>query len=97
MEEKIEEKKCVFKKIAFEFISLNTNFAEREYLSLGVNMLTNSLKIWDTTKKKLLELKFFQIDRKIWKNYTREDFSRVSDPLTCWLSISVPTQQFLGI
>ena len=53
------KKKCVFKKIAFEFISLNTNFAEREYLSLGVNMLTNSLKIWDTTKKKLLELKFF--------------------------------------
>ena len=66
MEKKIE-KKIVFEKIAFQFISLNTNFTEREYLSLAVNMLTNSLKIWDTTKKKLLELKFFQIDRKIWK------------------------------
>ena len=63
--EKNLKKKIVFGKIAFEFISLNTNITEREYFSMGVNMLTNSLKIWDTTKKKLWELKFFQIDRKI--------------------------------
>ena len=54
----------------------------REYLSLGVNMLTNSFKIWDTTEKEFFELKFFQNDRKIWKNYCREDFSSVSDSLT---------------
>ena len=32
-------------------------------------MLTNSLKNLDTTKRKFLELKFFQIDQKILQNY----------------------------
>ena len=31
-------------------------------------MLTNSLKFSDTTKKEFSELKFFKIDKKIWKN-----------------------------
>ena len=60
-------------------------------------MLTNSLKISDTTKTEFLEQKFFQIDRKIWQNYCREDFNSVLDLLTCWLSISVLTPGFLGI
>ena len=38
---------------------------EREYLSLEVNMLTNSLKISDTTKTALFGLKFFQSDQTI--------------------------------
>ena len=38
---------------------------EREYLSLEVNMLTNSLKISDTTKTAFFELKFFQSDQTI--------------------------------
>ena len=40
-------------------------FAEREYLSSGVNMLANSLKISDTSKKEFLELIFIQSDQKI--------------------------------
>ena len=51
--------------IAFELIALNTLFYERECLSLGVNMLTNSLKISQTTKNDIFELIFFQRDQKI--------------------------------
>ena len=72
-------------------------FIEREYVSSGVNILTNSLKISDTTKTEYFRLKFFHIDKKIWQNYRREDFSSVSDTFTCWLSISVLTQDFLSI
>ena len=46
--------------IAFELVVLNTRFTETEYLSSGVNMLTNSLKISDTTKIEFLELIPFQ-------------------------------------
>ena len=72
-------------------------FPEREYLTSGVNMLRNSLKISGTTKTEFFELKFFQIDKKIWQNCCLEDFSSVSDHLTCWLSISVLTPRSLGI
>ena len=72
-------------------------FIEREYLSSWVHNLSNSLKTSDTTKIEFFELKFFQIDKKIWQNYCREDFSSVSEHLTCWLSISVLSQGFLGI
>ena len=40
-------------------------FTEREYLSSGVNMLTNSLKIYDTTKREFFELIPIQSDQKI--------------------------------
>ena len=50
---------------AFQLVALNTRFAEREYLSLGVNMLTNSLEISDTTKAEFLELILFQSDEKM--------------------------------
>ena len=43
-----------------------------EYLSLGVNVLTNSLKISITTKTEFLEL-----------IYCAEDSSSLSDTLTC--------------
>ena len=72
-------------------------FIEREYVSSGVNILTNSLKISDTTKTEFFELKLFGSDQKIWQNFCRAYFSSVSDPLTCWLSISVLTQGVLGI
>ena len=37
----------------------------REYFSSGVNVLTNGLKILDTTKTDIFELKFSQSDGKI--------------------------------
>ena len=46
-------------------------------------MLTNSLKISDTTKTEFIELKFFQSDQKTRQNYCRADFNSVLDPLTC--------------
>ena len=45
-------------------------------------MLTNSLKILDTTENESLELKVWQKDKKIWQSYCREDFSSVLDPST---------------
>ena len=45
-------------------------------------MLTNSLKILDTTQNESLELKAWQKDQKLWENYCREDFSSVLDPST---------------
>ena len=71
-------------------------FTEREYLSSGVIMLTNSLKITDTTLTKFLELIFFQSDQKIWQKYCRAGLSSLSDTLTCWLSISVLKRSFFG-
>ena len=60
-------------------------------------MLTNSLKILDTTENESLERKFLQKDKKIWQNYCRADVSSVSDHTTCWLSISVQTRGLLVI
>ena len=40
---------------------------------------------------------FFQSDQKIWDKYFRPDLSSVSDPLTCWLYISVLIRGSLGI
>ena len=66
-------------------------------MSSGVNMLTNSLKIIDTTKAEFLELIFFQSVEKRWKEFCRAELSSFPDPLTCWLSISVLTRGFLVI
>ena len=60
-------------------------------------MLTNSLKISDTSKGAFFELKFFQCNQKIWQNYCRANISSVSDPLTCCLSISALTPCLLSI
>ena len=60
-----------FEIIASEFVALVIPITEREYLSLGVNMLTKSLKIIHTTKKEVLELIFFQKEQKIFKKYCR--------------------------
>ena len=66
-------------------------------LLLGVDMLSSSLNISETTKKEFLELKFFQIDKKIWQNYCRGDLESVSDDSTCWLSINILIPGLLGI
>ena len=39
-------------------------FTEREYLSSGVNMLTDNLKILDTTKTQFFDFISFQSDQK---------------------------------
>ena len=57
----------------------------REYFSSGVNMLTNSLKILDTSKREFFELIFFLNDQKMWPKFCRADLSSVSDPSTYWM------------
>ena len=71
-------------------------FTGREYLSLGVNMPTNSLKILDTTEREYFELKLFQSDGKMWENYFFVHLSSLLHPLTCWLSLNVLTRSILG-
>ena len=46
-------------------------------------MLTNSLKILDTTKKDIFELKFSHSDRNVRQNYCHADLRSDKDPLTC--------------
>ena len=69
--------------IAFEYVALKIAFTEAEYLSSGLNMLINSLKISDTTKTEFFELISFQIDYKKWQKYSLADLSSLSNPLTC--------------
>ena len=85
-----------FEIIAFELVALNTHFHWQTIHFIGDNVLTNSLKILDTTKKEFFELIFFLNDQKIWQSFCQADLSSVWDPLTCWLSISVLTRDFLA-
>ena len=55
-------------------------------MSSDVNMLTNSLKMLDTTKTEFLELIFFQRDQKISKKYCRADLNSLSDLLKYFLN-----------
>ena len=79
MNKKVEKIFFDLEIIAFEFTVLKLVFTEREYISLGVNMLTNSLKISDNTKTEYLGLIFFLSDQKVWQKYCREDLSSDSD------------------
>ena len=86
-----------FEIVASELVALKTRFIEREYLSSGVNDLTSSFKISDTTKTEFFELIFLESDQKIWQKYRRANWSSFLVHLTCWMSISVLTWGFLGI
>ena len=59
-------------------------------------MLTNSVKIPDTTNKEFFELFFFHTDQKISQKHCNSDLSSFSDRLTCWLLIIVLAMSFLG-
>ena len=96
MQKKIQKSFFGFYIGAFDLIALNAGFTERTYLLSSVNMVRKSLKISDTSKKAFMRLIFFGSDQKISQKYCRTDLSTVSDPLTCWLSISALIQGFLG-
>ena len=86
MQKKIEAIFFDLEIIAFELIALNT-----------VNLLTNSLKIWDTAKTQFFEPTFFQRSQKIWRKYCCADWSSVCDLFIFGLSISVLMPGFLGL
>ena len=54
-------------------------------------------EISDTTKTEFFQLKLFWSNQKIRQNHCLGDLNSVSDPLTCWLSISVLTWGFFSI
>ena len=82
MQKKIEKIFFDFEIIAFELVVLDTRFYWERILVPAVNMLTNSLKISDTTKIEFFQLISFHSDQKIWKKYCRADLSNLSDMLT---------------
>ena len=59
MQEKIQKIFFDFEIIAFELVALDTRTYWGRIFAIGVNMLTNSLKISDTTKTEFFELIFF--------------------------------------
>ena len=80
MQQKFEEIFFVFEIVAFELIAVETRFYwEREYLSSAVDMLTNSLKISDSSKTGAFELIFFQSEQEIWQKYYRADLRYILD------------------
>ena len=96
MQKKIEQIFFDFQIIAFELVALNIRFYWETIHFMVVNGLKNNLKIWDTTITELFELILSINAQKILVKYCREHWSSVSDPLTCSLSLSVPTRCFLG-
>ena len=60
-------------------------------------MLTNIVKISDTTKTKFFEIIFSMSDQKIWQKNCQADLSALSDLLTCSPSISDLTRGFIGM
>ena len=71
-------------------------FTETEYLSLGGNMSTNSLKISDTTETIFLDHISVQSHQEIWQKYCGAGLCNVLDTLTYSLFISVPTHGHLS-
>ena len=63
MQQKIQQIFLDFEIFTFELVALVIAFPEREYLSSGVNILTNKLKISDIAKTELFELIFLLNDQ----------------------------------
>ena len=67
----------------------------REYLSSGLNVLTNSLKISNVTKADFFQLNLSRIHGKIEKYWCGANFGSVSNPLTRWFRKSALKQDLL--
>ena len=64
----------------------NFSKSRKGYLSLAVNVLRNTPKIFHITKGDIFQVSFCQSDEKIWWKFSHADFTRIWDPLTCWLA-----------
>ena len=67
-QQKIQKIFLDFDIIAFELVVLDTRFYWERILAIGVNMLTDILKILDATKPGFLELISFRGTKKFGKN-----------------------------
>ena len=94
---KFDKTYLVFYIIVFELVALNSPFTENEYLSSGVKVLTNGVKILPNAKTNIFELKFPQSDRKVRWDYYCADFCIVQGRLTSWLSQGVLKRDSLDI
>ena len=69
----------------------------QEYLSSGVNVLENSLKIFDQSKAVFFRLNLPEIHGKRGYKWCLATFSGVWKPLTRWLSNGVRKQELLDV
>ena len=74
---------------------IKLSLLRRAYLSLAVNVLTNSLEILHMTRRDFFRLKFLQSDQKISSKCCRSDFNSVWLHWRCSMSKSPPKQDFL--
>ena len=67
MQWKIQKNLLLFEIKAFEVVVRKSAYRDGEYLSWGVNVLTNCLKISDVTKADIFQLNLSRIHWKIGK------------------------------
>ena len=68
-----------------------------KYISSGVNVLANGIKISYITKKAFFQLNIPQREEQRLSNYWLADFTSVWDRLICWLSPDVLKRYCLDI
>ena len=68
-----------------------------EYLSLAVNVLTNSPKILHITKRAFFQLSCLHNDQWIWERRCLLDFNSVSAHLSCYLLQGPLKRDFLDV
>ena len=62
MQEKIQKKPCVFEIMASRIGCVNLSLLRREYLSSAVNVLTNTYKALNLSKKDFFQVNYLQND-----------------------------------
>ena len=97
MKQKLQKKHFCFLDNSISIGSPKLSLLQREYLSSVVNVLTNSPKSPDITKREMFELKFWQSEEQIQSMFRRADFGSVWDPSACCMSNGVLKRSFLDI
>ena len=77
--------------------SKKLSLLKREYLSLGINGLTNTRNILKVTERDFFQLNSLHTDQWIWSRCRSPDFNSVSTRLPCYLSKSPLKRGFLDI
>ena len=97
MQKKLQKTFFYLEIFASELVGLNTGLYWETIILISCQYANKLSQGFSTTKIAYLRLIFFPSDKKMWQNHFRADLSNLSDLLTCWLSISILRQGFLGI
>ena len=95
MKQKNEKKFLNLMIIAFESATSKSHNPEQDTCHWQSMCYETSLRFNMSLKRDIFQIKFLQINEKILRKCSHEDFTRVWDPLTCWLSRGVQKRCFL--